>query len=262
MRQSPATIRGAMFGVLAMGLIACQAASLSPSSSPTPSASLGATIEPSASPKPVSLPRPTDIPRDGTCESGHVCLGVLEAGKTYATVDFESPLTLTMPMDGWENLEDVGGIFQLLPIAYPGDAIAFFRDPVAVGTGAAIAGTGVDQLAAWLTANPLLDVTPPQPVTVGGLGGVSMDIRIAPGAQNQDLGCPVQVCVPFFRGVDQTPPSEWSWDWGSAGLETQRLYLLTSADGVVAIFVDSFDGTTFDSLTKAAEQILATVKFD
>jgi hypothetical protein len=251
-----------VIATLAIGLIACQAASPSPSPSPTPSTSLGATVEPTATPRPISLPRPTDIPRDGTCESGHVCLGVLESGKSYATVDFEAPLTLTMPVGGWENLVDAGGIFQLLPIESPGDAIAFLLEPAAVGAGAATAGTSVDQLAAWLTANPLLDVTPAAPVTVGGLDGVRMDVRIAPGAQNQDPGCPVQVCVPFVRGSDPTPPIEWSWDWGSAGLETQRLYLVTSNEGVVAIFVDSFDGTSFDALTTAADQILATVKFN
>ena len=250
------------FAFLLVVLTACQTAAPGPSSSPIPSTAATATDEPTPTLRPVAQPRPTDIPTDGTCEQGHACLGVLEAGNTYATVTFESPLTLTMPMGGWENREDVGGIFQLLPIAYPGDAIAFFRDPAGVGAGAASAGTSVDQLAAWLTANPLLDVTPAQPVTVGGLKGVRMDIRIAPGAQNQDPGCPVQVCVPFVRGTDPTPPNEWSWDWGSGGHETQRLYLVTSTEGVVAIFVDSFDGTSFDVLTTAADQILATVKFD
>ncbi len=37
---------------------------------------------------------------------------------------------------------------------------------------------------------------------------------------------------------------------------------MTSAEDVVAIFVDSLDGTTFDSLTKIADAILATVRFD
>lgn len=68
--------------------------------------------------------------------------------------------------------------------------------------------------------------------------------------------------MPIFKGADLTPPSTWSWDWGSAGLETQRLYLLSSKESVIAIFVDSYDGTSFDALTTAADQILAKVKFD
>jgi hypothetical protein len=38
--------------------------------------------------------------------------------------------------------------------------------------------------------------------------------------------------------------------------------VLAEKDGVVLIFVDSLDGTTFDALTRRADAILATVKFD
>jgi hypothetical protein len=40
------------------------------------------------------------------------------------------------------------------------------------------------------------------------------------------------------------------------------MYVLTAKSDVVLVFVDSFDGTTFDALTKRADTILATVKFD
>ncbi len=41
-----------------------------------------------------------------------------------------------------------------------------------------------------------------------------------------------------------------------------RIYLLDAGDDVVMIAVDSLDGTTFDALTKAADRILGSVKFD
>jgi hypothetical protein len=69
-------------------------------------------------------------------------------------------------------------------------------------------------------------------------------------------------CVTIFKGVDPGAVKTWQWDWGTATSEAQRLYLLTTADGVVAIFVDSLDGTTFPALTATADSILATVKFD
>ena len=56
--------------------------------------------------------------------------------------------------------------------------------------------------------------------------------------------------------------STWEWDLVLANSELQRVYALDSKDGVVLVFVDSLDGTTFDSLTKAADTILKTVKFD
>ena len=207
------------------------------------------------------MPRPTDVPTDGTCEDGHPCLGLLASGKAYTTTDFRPHVTFSVPDTGWENLVDGEGGFQLLPIDTPGDAIAFFREPKASGAGSAAVGSSVEDLAAWLAANPLLEVTAPQPVTVGGAAGVSMDIRIAAGAAVEDPGCPVQVCVPLMKGLDPSLPVEWDWDWGSAGPEVQRLYLVTTNEGVVAIFVDSLDGVSFDSLTTRAGVILGTVQF-
>jgi hypothetical protein len=65
-----------------------------------------------------------------------------------------------------------------------------------------------------------------------------------------------------MKGLDPSPPVEWDWDWGSAGTEVQRVYLVTGTDGtVVAIFVDSLDGTSFDAMAAQAEVILQTVHF-
>ena len=38
--------------------------------------------------------------------------------------------------------------------------------------------------------------------------------------------------------------------------------VLAARDGVVLVIVDSLDGTTYDSLVKKADAILATVAFD
>jgi hypothetical protein len=249
--------------LLALGIAACQAGSNGESRSPVQSTAGSASPAQSVSPTaPVSLPRPTDVPTDGTCEEGHVCLGVLNPGTDYSTTDFLPHVTFRVPDAGWENLVDGQGTFQLLPVAAPGDAIAFFREPRASGAGASAVGSTVDDLSTWLGANPMLEVTSPEAVTVGGAAGVWMKIRVAADAENQDPSCPVQVCVPFFKGLDPSPPVEWDWDWGSAGTEVQRLYLVSWTDGtVVAIFVDSLDGTSFDALVAQAEVILETVHF-
>jgi hypothetical protein len=248
--------------LLALTLTACQ----SSGSSGAPSASAGSPTSlpsPSATALPLSLPRPTDIPTDGTCEEGHVCLGLLAAGTTYHTEAFEPTITVTPPADGWENLSDEGAVFMLLSIDAPGDAIAFFRGAKAVkpdGTTASADDT-VEGLSSWLASNDLLDVTTATPVTVGGLQGVAMDIKIAADAVNHPADCPVQTCIPIFKGEDSSAKPPWHWDWGSVDGETQRLYLLNAADGVVAIFVDSYDGLTFDALTTAADGILAGLRF-
>jgi hypothetical protein len=113
-----------------------------------------------------------------------------------------------------------------------------------------------------LATNPALSVGPAKTVSIGGLTGVQMEIAVSPNAAPTP-GCPVQTCVSLFRGVDPATVKTWEWDWQTVTAERQRLSLLTTADGgVIAIFVDSLDGTTYDSLIKTADTILATVKFD
>ena len=215
-------------------------------------------------PLPLVAHRPSDISTDGTCEEGHDCLGRLKAGTLYQSKVFKPRFSFKVPSNDWENLSETGGTIQLLPIDAPGDAIWFFTDPGATapdGKPAAGVGDTVSDLSKWLASNPLLHVTPPKAVTVGGLKGVTMDITIAAGAVSHYGDCPVQTCVAIFKGVDPSKFPTWSWDWGLAGLEAQRLYLLSSPDGVVAVFVNSLDGKTFDAMTTAASQIIGTLKF-
>jgi hypothetical protein len=188
----------------------------------------------------------------------------LTVGKHHTQV-FVPGFEFTMHEAGWENIAQEGGVFQLLPIDSPGDAIAFFREPHATNeNGGPVAGVGgtVPELTSWLMSNEFLNVTAPSETTVGGLHGVRMDIVIAPGAQAHQSDCPVQVCVAFFQGIDPSRLPNWQWDWGSAGPERQRLYLLSVKDGVLAIFVDSLDGATFDALNQTADAVIRSVKFD
>jgi len=248
--------------VLVLALAACQSSGTGGSPSGSAASPTSAPTQ-TDTPEPLAVPRPTDIPTDGTCDQGHVCLGLLAAGTTYQTRAFEPGITFTVPSTGWENLADEGTVFMLLPISAPGDAIVFFRGAKAAqadGSFATAADT-VAGLSDWLASNPLLDITPATPVTIGGLSGVTVEIRIAAGAVNHPPSCHVQTCVPLFKGQDLSAHPPWHWDWESDGPEIQRLYLLTATDGVVAIFVDSLDGSTFDTLSTAADQILAGLTF-
>lgn len=240
-----------------------------PPASAGPSATAALTQAPSAAPvptptKPAAMPRPTDIPTNGACEAPNSCLGLLAAG-SHHTVDFKPGFAFTMPAAGWENLSDEGGILQLLPLDAPGDAIAFFREPKATtadGSPVLSVDISVDAIGPWLAGNKDLRVGPMSQVSIGGLKGIRMEIEVAPGAA-PTTRCPVASCVAFFVGIDPAAVKAWQWDWGVATSERMRLDLLSTADGgVIAIFVDSADGTTYDALVKTADTILATVKFD
>jgi hypothetical protein len=224
---------------------------------PTPSAAVDTT--PTAT-RPVAMQRPGNLPTDGSCETEDAsCLGILEANKTYTTKIFKPAITFSIPVAGWINQFDGVGDFGLIELDPAGDGVLFFRDPRATD---ASVGPGIDAIAAWLATDKNLAVTAATTVKLGGLSGVAMDVRTAAGATT-DPGCRVQVCVGFLRGDDPLANDlyPWHWDWGTAGPEAQRLYLLKTADGTMAIVVDSVDGTTFESLIATWEKIAPTVKF-
>ena len=234
------------------------------SSSPAVSAPPSATTKPTPTPLPTALARPTDIPTDGTCEAGFTCLGLLTAGKHHTKV-IKPGFAFTLPSAGWENLSDEGGVFALLPIDTPGDGIFFFVGPRPLDPdGSRVGGipTTVKAFDGWLTTQPGIAATKPAAVSVGGLKGERFDVTIAPDATDHPADCPTVACVTFMRGDDPSNTPAWQWDWGVASGERMRLYVLQNKDDLVAIVVDSLDGTTFEAITKAADQILPSVRFE
>jgi hypothetical protein len=92
-------------------------------------------------------------------------------------------------------------------------------------------------LTEWLTSHPGLQTSDPQPVTIGGLDGVVLDLRMRPGWDEtcrwaRDFGSiPV---VPFLMGGD--PSSFHKTLWGE---NDERLYLFDLEGGNVAISVSA-----------------------
>jgi hypothetical protein len=232
-----------------------------PSVAASPTAAPTATARPTPEPLPTVFKRPTDVPTDGACEEGHPCLGLIKPGAHHSQL-FVPGFSFTMAEAGWENLAMTPGDVALLPLDAPGDEIAFFGQPKLTKTDGTLdlsVPLTVDGITGWFAAHPDLTVGPATAVTVGGLHGKRMTFMAAPtSTAHYPADCPVQTCVNLMQGRAPT----WSWDWGTGSSEKQRMDVLAGKDGVVLIFVDSLDGTTFDVLTKAADKILATVKFD
>lgn len=220
-----------------------------------------ATKRPTPTPRPMAVPRPTDLSTDGTCEEGHTCLGLLGPGEHQEDV-FQPHFAFSTAKDGWENMAQTPGSFDLQWLEHPGDVIMFLRAPRATkpdGTMDNIGETTVESLGSWLASNPDVQATAAEPVTIGGLEGTAMEVTLSPTANHPGGDCPTQTCIGLLKGTDR---ATWAWDWGLANGERIRIYLLDGGDDVVLVAVDSLDGTTFDAITEEADAILGTVKFE
>ena len=236
-----------------------------PSGSAVPSASPAASVA-IATPTPTPTPYPTrlsraGIPVEAICELDHPCFGLLEPG-THHSEHFAPAFEFTVPA-GWVNFTQTGGYFDLGTVDAPGDSIRFLARPRPTKPdGSPVSGSFAtpDAIAASLMSNEALTTTPAASVTVGGLPGVTLDLMVHPTASEHPTYCEVQTCVTFLKGQDEAPT--WQWDLGIASSERIRLYLLETKDDMIAIAVDSLDGTTFDALTTTTEDILRSVRFD
>jgi hypothetical protein len=198
-----------------------------------------------------------------TCTGEGPCRNTLKAG-SYTSVALDPALTYTVP-DGWQNLEDTPGDFLLVaPGATADEVAAGTADGISVHASVRAtnrmcateeladsdeAGVGrtPEALAAEFQARPGLVTTVPQPVTVGSLTGLVMDIRMAPGwTDTCFLDFPV---VPFMGGL---PPSDF-YEGVEQGMAI-RLYLLARGDATLAVEIGVVgDGSNLDTYTSIVE---------
>jgi hypothetical protein len=196
-------------------------------------------------------------------ERGGSCLGELMAG-TYTTTSFMPSITYTAP-DGWANWEDLPG-FLLLP---PGESLegvdADTSDFIGIYHGVAAAAkdckekpeTGVGRsaktLAAWFISHAGLKTTEPQPVEVGGLKGLMLDLTLVPNWTGTCPFAPGEPLVPLIIGID-----------AAAGVHhviktryATRLYLLDTGDSNIVIeIVDHEGGADVADYTSVVDTIL------
>ena len=190
-------------------------------------------------------------------DDGGTCLGAIPAG-TYTTATFQPSITYTVP-GGWVNGEDLPGNF-LLQLEGDTRYLGIYRDATAPLESAEApapgVGTSVEAWSDWLTAHPGLVTTEPQPVTVGGLDGVYLDIGLDP---DWTVTCPYsegQPVVPFIIGGGISSLHHVILP----GFE-ERLYLLDYNDGNVAIEIGP-EGTSLPEYLELVEPIIDHLQFN
>jgi hypothetical protein len=185
-------------------------------------------------------------------------------------------LTFTVP-DGWANSSDWPTTFTLTPSAdyaletSKGPAVDTFHEiAVQVHPAAAVQNAActnqqnttvartVDGLIGWVAGQRALVVSKATPITIGGLSGRYVDVKLA---KDWTGTCPgsTKPAATFLMLADGT---DSDWSWGIQGAEQERLIFLDLGDGnVVLIGVDSTYPDRFQQLVADAMPIIATFRF-
>jgi hypothetical protein len=181
------------------------------------------------------------VPDSGTC------LGKL-AGGTYRSQSFRPKFSFRVSA-GWSNYLDIPGLYLLQPPGAkpPGDSIvgSFIGLETSVAPEASDCRSRVigvrttpAGIAAWMSRQRGLVISHRHPVTVGGLRGVALDVRMARGAKGCLSAGATVPAAPLLVGIG---PS--SFDHEVAPGFAERHYLLAYRGGTLDIqVVDSSGG--------------------
>lgn len=217
-----------------------------------------------------------DWVRSDCPDKQNTCLGDLEAGD-HVSSQFTPFIRFaewtykygrfgyTVP-DGWTTPEE-GKTFYVLAKQATGedDAIWLLSDivahaqDVACPEGGAEAGIGrtASALSAWLATLPGLTATPPQPASVGGLSGFTLDVSVA-GSWKRS--CPGDTTPTVALFADAAGPGH---DFKLQGNGQMRLLLLDLGDGrTLLIDVWALDKATFDVLVAEAMPVVNSFQFN
>jgi hypothetical protein len=178
------------------------------------------------------------------------CLGELTAG-AHSTSTFRPQLTYTVPV-GWTNYVDKSGIVNFVP---PGgdwrgvdpeksDFVGVMTNIAPAADGCSGAQSAIHTPAAyahWVERQPGLAITRPAPVTLGGLPGYVVDIRVQ---KSWTKTCPWSQGSPVVRVITGRAPTTPQLDHVViAQPMVMRLYLLGYRNGTLGIEIDALKGS-------------------
>ena len=199
-----------------------------------------------------------------------VCQGLLQPGQYRSTlfdpaIDFE----VTAPGWTWDYFGTAeSGNFRLVAdesheLPYNSDGIYFLFDPAVASTDCDEApepgvGRSVEDLVAWFQSAPGLVVSDAKRVSIGGLGGVQLDLRLDPGWMKT---CPFSERMPVVPlvisrvdpgGYHDTMLQDMSMRW----------YMFDSIDGVLIVEIqDGPTGISRHDLLRSGGEIVDSLVF-
>jgi hypothetical protein len=213
----------------------------------------------------------------GCTEEEGWCLGDLAAGTHSSTIftplvppqDWQydyGRFSYTVPA-GWANTADCPACYALAKQGAPeNDAVYFFADIVPHSQDEScpeLAEPGVGRTASaitdWLTSLPGLDASAPEPVTVGGLPGFSVDLTLAAAWTH---GCDYSDGKPIVSTFVDSDDSAEGFDWNVGAVGKVRYIILDLGDGrALLIDIEVADIADFDGLVADAMPVIGTFTF-
>jgi hypothetical protein len=188
----------------------------------------------------------------------------LPAG-TYTSEVFKTPLTYTVPA-GWKMFEDEPGQFGLALVANDGPCVCVWRDVAVAAKSCAESpepgvGRSAKEITAALAAREGLVTSKPKAVTVGGLNGYLIDIKMDPTWKGTCSFSSDGASVPLLVGTGLST----GVFWGSAADSSQREYVLDlgpkAPDGNIAINVEICCGVVRSERIAAVTPVIQSFTF-
>jgi hypothetical protein len=199
------------------------------------------------------------------------CQGPLEPGAyrwEYRSTPNEPTIAFTVPSPGWTwyysgSFRIVSDSSPTIHDLYVADGIYFLRDPAIAAqdceeTEEPGVGRSVDDLVGWLETAPGLAVSEPAPVTVGGLDGMQLDLRIDPAWMRPCFFSEGRPAVPLvFSGAEFG-----GYNWTMLPGMRLRWFILDSADGVIIVDLeDNPGGLSHRELLHTGTEIVDSMVF-
>jgi hypothetical protein len=228
---------------------------------PSSDSNVGSTASPPISPSPIPSASPSTAPSTSavfpswfTPSESSAAAGILPAGNG-TTRSFAPGFTFTVP-DGWVNSSDeisFYGLFPDTPANQAQDAASgAFANEIAINIASSPwfvcdawednQGATAAEMVDSIVANEALATSEPIDVTIGGLTGKQIDIRLEPGWTGS------------FPGVAPT------LDLGD--MRTRGILLDSPDHGVIVIFVNSLQSAGHEAFLAEAMPIIESFEFD
>jgi hypothetical protein len=228
------------------------------------SVSCTSTADPAAESSSVSPPPELHVLAESDCPH-YDCSGPLEPGRYRATY-FDPTIAFEIGSSGWTwrytgNLQMVASDSSVE--GYDADTINFFLDPVIAAQDCKDGPQpgverSVDDLVTWLQAAPGLMTSEGTPITIGGLNGVRLDLKVDP---HWDRTC-------FYSEGRPVVPLIYSsafpggYNWAISPPTSMRWFLLDAGNRVLIVDIeDNPKGLSRDALFETGTEIVESFVF-